>query len=266
MSTKDILKLIAIALIVISCIVTILLIFSEKYILNHVTVAEMNVKEKLEDEEISEILSSEDSIIEPQIPLVEQTPTATPEIPIVKPTETVIQEPNLSQGIYYIKVNNQMNTVTIYIKDENGNYTIPVKAMICSTGEATPKNCTYKLNYKRWKWRFLFGDVYGQYATHINGDILFHSVPYLESKNDTLEYWEYDKLGSTASAGCVRLTVEDAKWIFDNCMQGSIVEFYDSADPGPLGKPSAMKISNYEEYRNWDPTDTNENNPWNNIL
>lgn len=30
------------------------------------------------------------------------------------------------------------------------------------------------------------------------------------------------------------------------------------------GKPSAKKISNNEECRNWDPTDKAEGNPWNN--
>lgn len=39
---------------------------------------------------------------------------------------------------YYIKVNVAANTITVYSKDENGNYTIPHKAFICSTGTATP--------------------------------------------------------------------------------------------------------------------------------
>ena len=43
------------------------------------------------------------------------------------------------------------------------------------------------------------------------------------------------------------------------------MEFYADADPGPLGKPTAEKISDYEEYRDWDPTDPDENNPWKNL-
>lgn len=185
-------------------------------------------------------------------------------VPETVETPEVISIPELTKGIYYIKVNNLMNTVTIYIKDEDGNYTIPVKAMICSTGEDTPQNCTYTLSGKKWPWKLLFGNVYGQYTTHINMNILFHSVPYQKESNDTLEYWEYDKLGTTCSLGCVRLTVEDAKWIYDNCLQGSIVEFYSSEDPGPLGKPTIELISEYTEYRNWDPSDPDENNPWKN--
>ena len=69
--------------------------------------------------------------------------------------------------------------------------------------------------------------------------------------------------GTTCSAGCVRLTIEDAKWIYYNVASGTLVEFYSDPNPGPLGKPSAMKISNNIECRDWDPTDTDENNPWN---
>lgn len=163
---------------------------------------------------------------------------------------------------YYIKVNNGANVVTVYTQDENGEYTVPVKAMVCSTGTATPKSGKYAIK-GRWEWLGLFGNVYGHYSTQIVGNILFHSVPYLEKYNPgSLEYWEYDKLGTSASMGCIRLTVRDARWIFNNVSSGTIVEFYSSSNPGPLGKPSAQKISGNETCRNWDPTDSNPNNPW----
>lgn len=164
---------------------------------------------------------------------------------------------------YYIKINYGAQVVTIYKKDAKGNYTIPVKAMICSTGVATPKSGVYKIQ-NRWEWLRLEGYVFGHYSTQITGNILFHSVPYLEKGNlGSIEYWEYDKLGTYASAGCIRLTVADALWIFNNCEKGTKVEFYSSSNPGPLGKPSAKKISNAPgNLKNWDPTDPNPNNPW----
>lgn len=166
---------------------------------------------------------------------------------------------------YYIKVNYGAQVVTIYSKDGNGDYSVPVKAMVCSTGVYTPTSGVYKIP-ARWEWLHLQGDVWGHYSTQIKGNILFHSVPYLrKGELDSLEYWEYDKLGTYASAGCVRLTVEDAKWIFDNCKNGTQVEFFSSSNAGPLGKPSAKKISSYDEHlRNWDPTDPHPNNPWKN--
>lgn len=157
---------------------------------------------------------------------------------------------------YYIKVNYGAQVVTIYTQDENGEYTVPYKAMVCSTGVATPTSGVYSIP-ARWEWLGLQGDVYGHYSTQIKGNILFHSVPYLtRGDKSSLEYWEYDKLGTYASAGCIRLTVADAKWIFYNCARGTKVEFYSSSNPGPLGKPSARKIASYPDYlRNWDPTD-----------
>lgn len=168
---------------------------------------------------------------------------------------------NITQ--YYIVVNYSTNVVTIYGKDENNAYTVPVKAMVCSTGTATPKSGVYSLPGTKSKWGLLFGNVYGQYTTKIVGNILFHSVPYEKRDNSTLEYWEYDKLGTSASAGCVRLRVSDALWIYNNCGRGTQVEFT-ASHQDPLGKPTAMKISGYPDLRGYDPTDPATNNPWKN--
>lgn len=62
--------------------------------------------------------------------------------------------------------------------------------------------------------------------------------------------------------GCVRLTVEDAKWIADNCPSGTTVEIYDDDDPGPLGKPEAALIDTDSPNKGWDPTDPDVENPW----
>ncbi len=167
---------------------------------------------------------------------------------------------------YYIKINYQANVVNIYTKDENGEYTVPYKAMLCSTGTATPRSGVYSIIYK-YRWLEMLGGVYAQYCSQVVGNILIHSVPYSTLyDNGSLQYWSYDKLGKSVSAGCIRLTVGNAKWIYDNCPNGTPVEFYASSDPGPFGTPEEMKISSYTQYRNWDPTDPNENNPWRNYV
>lgn len=174
---------------------------------------------------------------------------------------------------YFIRVNVQAQVINVYTYDKNGNYTVPVKAFVCSTGSATPSSGTYTMassgGSKRRVWA-LYGGVYGQYVTPIVGDILFHSVPYLKRNgndvvHDSLKYWEYDKLGIRASMGCIRLTTRDAKWIYDNVSLWTKVEFYSSSNPGPFGKPTAQKISNAPgNLKNWDPTDPDPNNPWRN--
>ena len=182
---------------------------------------------------------------------------ATTELP--EEMETTEQEEEFP---YYIKINRQQNVITVYEKDENGEYTEPIRAILCSTGlyNATPKGVFHLSN--KYIWRELNGGVYGQYASRITGGVLFHSVPYA-SKNKSTLYWDkYNKLGQQASMGCVRLTVEDAKWIYDNCPSGTAVEVYDSEDPGPLGKPETIKLDKDNANRGWDPTDPDENNPW----
>ncbi len=236
------------------------------------------IEEKYNNEEIIADEPSEDgSYGEAIIEEPEELPTPIPE-PIVKKLEPVTPKTNnttkkvttpqstkvASSMPYYIKINNSQNVITIYTKDSEGNYTVPYKAMVCSTGTATPKaGSKYKITTYRREWNGLKGNVYGQYAVQIVGNILFHSVPYTAKNKSSLEYWEYDKLGTKASMGCIRLAVADAKWIYDNVGAGTWVEFYDdSSNPGPLGKPTAKKISDNEECRNWDPTDYVPENPW----
>ena len=170
---------------------------------------------------------------------------------------------------YYIMVNRAQSTVTVYELDERGYYTVPVKAMICSTGRkghATPTG-TYTIG-GRWSWVHMLDNSYGQYCTQISGNILFHSVCYTKRDPSTLMTSEYNGLGAPASLGCVRLQTIDAKWIYDNCARGTKVTIYDDADsPGPLGKPTTLVgyISD-TQANGWDPTDPRENNPWHKIL
>ncbi len=157
---------------------------------------------------------------------------------------------------YMIKINKQQNVVTIY-KDKAGKYK-PFKAFVCSSGYATPVGTFYLK--EKIRWHILDGPTYGQYCTRIHKSFLFHSVWYYEMKKpNTQSYIQYNRLGTTASHGCVRLTVGDAKWIYDNCPTGTKVIIYNSSNPGPLGKPSAIKVSG---YAGWDPTDPDPANPW----
>lgn len=166
---------------------------------------------------------------------------------------------------YYIILNRKRNTVTIYNSTDKMTYNNPFKVFICSTGlnkDDTPiGNFHTKAKYK---WRALFGNVYGQYATRISDNILFHSVPYEKQKKNSLKMEEYNKLGYKASMGCVRMNVAGVKWIYDNCPIGTGVTIYDGDAPGELGKPKIKKITKTNKKGTWDPTDPDEENPWNN--
>lgn len=168
---------------------------------------------------------------------------------------------NKAKNLYAIKVNRTANCVTVYTYDEKGKYTVPVRAMVCSTGL---NNATITGDYTigiKTEWLFLVGDVFGRYISGISGDYLFHSVPYYTLNEQDLEVEEFNKLGEQASQGCVRLAVSDAKWIYDNCPTGTAVNIYDDAETaGPLGKPDTIKITDFTNK--WDPTDSNKKCPY----
>lgn len=192
-----------------------------------------------------------------------------------KETEIVFvdrEEPKVSDydGPYYIRVNRQTNVVTVYALEGEGEESEIIRTMACSTGlssvdedgdsNETPLG-TFEI-YERYEWRPLFGNVYGQYAVRFNGHILFHSVPYTSEDKNTLKEGEYNKLGEPASLGCVRLSVADAKWIYDNCPNGTVVEVFESNFVSSAGKHLTIKIADDCEYAGWDPTDPSEENPW----
>lgn len=158
---------------------------------------------------------------------------------------------------YRIRINKQKNTVTVYRK--KGNAYKPYKAFVCSVGHATPLG-SFRI-YQKHRWRALVQSTYGQYCSRFVGSILFHSVWYHKPDPSTLANEEYNKLGTTASHGCIRLTVQDAKWIYDHCSMGTPVVVYKSDDPGPLGKPEAIRLPGGIGY---DPTDKwSAGNPYN---
>lgn len=164
---------------------------------------------------------------------------------------------------YYVRVNRVTNCVTVYqLDEENGQYQA-IKPMICSVGREGNTPCGDFSIQERYEWRALFGGVYGQYAVRIVDSILFHSVPYYEESQDTLKTEEFDKLGTSASDGCIRLQVADAKWIYDNCAEETVVTIFDGTmEDDPFPRPEAPILAD-TDYPEWDPSDPIAANPWN---
>ena len=136
---------------------------------------------------------------------------------------------------YTLMVDVANQIVRAYTYDQNGQYTVLVREMICSTGTdkyPTPLGTTI-MPKKRARWGYFptWGS-HAQYLTRIDSANAFHSVLYTEADERTLAVHSYEDLGSKASHGCVRLLVCDAKWIYDNCTEGTIITVYEGAyDP-----------------------------------
>ena len=121
---------------------------------------------------------------------------------------------------YVLKVSTKDQRVYAYGLDDNNEYTVLVRTMKCSTGkDATPTPTgTFQSTTgpgARWHY-FKKYQCWAQYAYYIEGDIMFHSVLYNE-KDGPVTQSSVNNLGRKASHGCVRLSVEDAKWIYQNC-------------------------------------------------
>lgn len=127
-----------------------------------------------------------------------------------------------------VDVTNQITRAYTY--DENGEYTVLVREMICSTGtksNPTPLGTTI-MPKKRARWGYFpTWDSHAQYLTRIDSANAFHSVLYTAADETTLSVKSFEALGTAASHGCVRLYVSDAKWIYDNCGEGTIITVYE---------------------------------------
>ncbi|WBW97498.1 L,D-transpeptidase [Oceanirhabdus sp. W0125-5] len=96
-----------------------------------------------------------------------------------------------------------------------------IREIICSSG---------KKWYETPKGRFIIGrrghsfgsSTYTCYNwVRFNNNYLFHSVLY--NKNGTVNEYEYKKLGTPASHGCIRMPLDDSKWFYDNIPEETLV-------------------------------------------
>ena len=142
-----------------------------------------------------------------------------------KPTATPAPMP------YELRVDVTNQITRAYTYDEDGDYTVLVREMICSTGtrqNPTPLG-TYTMPKSRARWGYFpTWDSHAQYLTRIDAANAFHSVLYTEPNEMALAVSSYKALGTRQSHGCVRLLVSDAKWIYDNCKAGTKIVVYES--------------------------------------
>lgn len=185
----------------------------------------------------------------------------------------------VSKNKLYIEVNRAAGVVTVYAYDsQKKSYCIPVKAFTVSVGSdisstKTSKGLTRKSRFTplgtysvcsngtatRYSVKTMVepdkSRVYARWTTHVVGNIYFHAIAVSRNSHTALNYKTYNKLGSPASAGCIRMTVADAKWIYDNVKTGTRVKIVKGSKsaPGPLGKPATIRIKSSKVK--YDPTD-----------
>ena len=146
-------------------------------------------------------------------------------------------EPSPPKYFFEVDVRNQVVKVWRYNKETEG-YTDLDRAFLCATGTTTYPSPlgTFTLSGRRAahckfpNW----GGGEARWWTKITEEIAFHSVLYSDSSDDsTLKVSSLTGLGSRGSHGCIRMTVADAKWIYDHAEEGMQVWIHDDAAADP---------------------------------
>ena len=118
----------------------------------------------------------------------------------------------------------------VYIYQWTGDdYTALVHTFKCSTGApATPTILgTYQAPGRNGEWYWMEdSEVWVKYAFVIDGGYFFHSVLFPDKEGSPTKT-SVAALGTRASHGCIRLAVEDAEWIYNNCAAGMTVVIYE---------------------------------------
>ena len=185
----------------------------------------------------------------------------------------------VSKNKLTLELNRAAGVVTVLAYDtQKKSYCIPVKAFTVSVGSdvsstKTSKGLTLKSRFTplgtysvcsngsavRYAMKTMVepdkSRVYARWTTHVVGNVYFHAIAVSRNSHTALNYKTYNKLGSPASAGCIRMTVADAKWIYDNAKTGTPVKIVKGSVsyPGPLGKPATIRIKSSSVK--YDPTD-----------
>lgn len=124
-----------------------------------------------------------------------------------------------SSTAYFIAVDLSNHRVVV-MQGSRGNWT-PVQNWTVSTG--APSSPTVLGDFTVGSRGYSFGHGYTcYYWTQFYGDYLFHSVLYNEGTRTIQD----GRLGYSISAGCVRMNIDNAKWIHDVIPSGTHVKTY----------------------------------------
>ncbi len=138
---------------------------------------------------------------------------------------------------YFIEVDVNNQLIKVFGRDESGQFTRLERIFLCSTGTASypSRPGTYTLTGRKARWAEFpnWGGGKARWWVRIDSEIAFHSVIYNSNNLDDVNMNSVRKLGSRASHGCIRLTVADAKWIYDNVGAGTQVLIHENAPLDP---------------------------------
>lgn len=110
--------------------------------------------------------------------------------------------------------------MTYVFKGSNKNWILE-KEFLCSTGVDNKETIVGYFEVST-KAPWFFSPKYGQGGKNyvqFKGNYLYHSLPLDNTQTTVLDY----TLGEPASHGCIRLALDESKWLYDNISEGTTV-------------------------------------------
>lgn len=124
---------------------------------------------------------------------------------------------------YELDVNLKSQSMTVLNDNKK------IKDISCSTGIIGNQDTETPLGifYMQSKGEYFFSSKYkegARYYIKFFSNYLIHSIP-VDEKGNIIED-EKKKLGFPASHGCIRISIQDAEWIYKNIPEGSAISIH----------------------------------------
>lgn len=140
-----------------------------------------------------------------------------------KLNEDTINQFDITSNTNYLVFVNIAEQKTYVYEGSKNDWTLD-KTFTCSTGiegKETPVGVFTVQNRAPWFFSPKYGQG-GKYYVQFMGNYLFHSIPFDSDRTTVSD----PTLGVPSSHGCIRLSVEDSKWLYDNVQNGSKIIIY----------------------------------------
>ena len=139
---------------------------------------------------------------------------------------------------YYIEVDITNQCINIFRRnDETGKYDILLNRFVCSGGTSTKptklgnfyiksdaeQKAATGQNVKYTRYYFKNYQSYAYYVTRYSNEYMFHSFTFEANTAGRIvpKRASYYNMGNTGSAGCLRMLMNHAKWIYENIDAGT---------------------------------------------
>lgn len=184
-------------------------------------------------------------------PTPEPTPEATPEPAAEQPAFPTGPSADYDHE-YYIYVEKGNFTLTVWQRDENGKYSdMVICTRVAHGGNRTP-NGQHPIKWRE-EWKEFTAGGFAPWACRYAG-VYLHAPTCKKKDRATMSRFFYDgdkAIGTVSTAGCIRMVTSAAKFIYDNCDDGTIIEIVNDAPLGFMSEAPPELV-----YPSIDPTDT----------